>query len=311
MLSRFFSKSQPFVFVILALYLLSGFVLAFVYSSPADITLLLISKKTGVYLLLVFMLLLINFICKRNKIDQQNAFAILFFSALALNYLQSLINFDSVFTAVLTLLFIRRLLNLKNNSRHKKKIFEASFFLFFVVLINPALLPLVIVLFTGIATYSYDDVRNFLVPVIAFSSAYMLCQIYCQLVDDKWFYLFKVFSSINYSFSFYNTIELIIAFIITCIFTLFMAVMVLKDVNQTNVQRRLMLRLISFTGLILLGSALFLSDQNGDVLFVYHAVVALQAGNIIRFKRKWMNEAIVLFFFLSGGFTLLSGFLNL
>jgi len=80
--------------------------------------------------------------------------------------------------------------------------------------------------------------------------------------------------------------------------------------SQTNVQRKLMLRLISFSGLILLASALFLSDQDGDVLLVYHAVIALQAGNILRSKKKWINETVVLFFMLSGSITWFSGLLN-
>ena len=310
MLSRFFSKSQPFVFVVLAFYLLGGFILACVYSISFDISFLLISQKTGVYLMLVLILLLINFICKRNKIDHQNTYAILFFSALALNYPQSLIKFDSILVVILALLFIRRLLNLKNNVRHKKKIFEASFFLFFIILIDPALAPLVIVLFAGIATYSYDDVKNFLVPFIAFLSAYMLCQIYSQLILDEWFAFSKNFSSVNYTFSFYDTTRMIVAFIFTCIFSLYMIIMVLKDMSQTNVQRKLMLRLISFSGLILLASALFLSDQDGDVLLVYHAVIALQAGNILRSKKKWINETVVLFFMLSGSITWFSGLLN-
>ena len=299
MLSRFFSKSQPFVFVVLAFYLLGGFILAFIYNSSSEISLIEIAQKTGVYLLVVFILLLINFICKRNKIDQQNAYAILFFSALALNYAQSLIKFDSVFVVILTLLFMRRLLNLKNNVRHKKKIFEASFFLFFIILINPALAPLIIVLYVGIATYSYDDVKNFLVPFVAFLPAYMLCQIFSQLFLDKWFFFSEKFSSINYTFSFYDTTRMIIAFIITCVFSLYMIIMVLKDMSQTNIKRKLMLRLISFSGIILLACALFLSNQDGDVLLVYHTVIALQAGNILKSKKKWINETLILFFMLS------------
>jgi hypothetical protein len=310
MLSRFFSKSQPFVFVVLAFYLLVGFILAFIYSSSSEISFLQISQKTGVYLLLVFILLLINFICKRNKIDQQNAFSVMFFSALALNYPQSLIKFDSIFVVILTLLFIRRLLNLKNNVRHKKKIFEASFFLFFIILINPALTPLIIVLYAGIATYSYDDAKNFLVPFVAFLSTYMLCQIYSQLFVDEWFFFSEKFSSINYTFSFYDTTRMITAFSITCVFSLYMIIMVLKDMSQTNIQRKLMLRIISFSGIILLASALFLSNHNGDVLLVYHAVIALQAGNILRSKKKWINETVVLFFILSGSITWFSGLLN-
>ena len=311
MLSRFFSKSQPFVFVVLAFYLLGGFILAIIYNISSDISFLQISQKTAVYLMLVLILLLINFICKRNKIDQQNSYAIFFFSALVLNYPESLIKFDSVFVAILTLLFIRRLLNLKNNVRHKKKTFEASFLLFFIILIDPALAPLIIILYAGIATYSYNDVKNFLVPVVAFLSAYMLCQIYSLLFLDKWFLFFDRFSSINYTFSFYTSIRLISAFSITCVFSLYMIIMVLKDMNQTNVQRKLMLRLISFSGIILLASALFLSDQDGDVLLVYHAVIALQAGNILRSKKKWINETIVLFFMISGSITWFSGLLNL
>jgi len=310
MLSRFFSKSQPFVFVVLAFYLLGGYILAFIDSNSSEISFLLISKKTGIYLLLVLMLLLINFICKRNKIDHQNAFAILFFSCLALNYPQSMIKFESVFVALLSLLFIRRLLNLKNNIRHKKKIFEASFILFFIVLINPALAPLIIILFASIATYSYDDVKNFLVPFVAFLSAYMLCHIYSQLILDEWFVFSKNLNSVNYTFSFYNTTRMIVAFSFTCIFSLYMIIMVLKDMSQTNVQRKLMLRLISFSGLILLASALFLSHQNSDVLLVYHAVIALQAGNILRSKKKWVNETVILFFILSGSITWFSGLLN-
>ena len=310
MLSRFFSKSQPFVFVVLAFYLLVGFIIALIYNSSSTISFLQISQKTGVFLLVVLILLLINFICKRNKIDNQNAFAILFFSALALNYPQSLISFNTVFVSILALLFIRRLLNLKNNVRHKKKIFEASFLLFFIVLVNPGLAPLIIVLFAGIATYSYDDAKNFLVPFVAFLSAYMLSQIYSRLFLDEWFFFSEMFSSINYTFSFFNTTKMITAFSITFLFTFYMIIMVIKDMNQTNIQRKLMLRLISFSGIVLLASALFLSNDNGDVLFVYHAVIALQAGNILRSKKKWINEAVIVFFMLSGIITWFSGLLS-
>jgi len=310
MLSRFFSKSQPIVFVVLALYLFGGFFLAFLYDRSTPINLLLIGKKTGVYLLLVLILLLINFICKRNKIDHQNSYAILFFTILSLNYPQGLIGFEPVFVAMLSLLFMRRVLNLKNHHGHKKKIFEASFFLYFIVLLQPALTPLIIVLYAGIATYSYGDVKNFLVPLVAFFSAFMLCQIYTRILNDEWFYLLSFFDQINLRFSFYDTNRLRTGFFMTVLFTLYMTIMVLKDMGKTNVQRRSILRLISFSGLMILASALFLGGQDGDILFTYHAVIALQAGNILKFKKKWVNEAIILFFAFSGAFTWFSGLVN-
>lgn len=299
MLSRFFSKSQPIVFLALSFYMLLGFIGAIVFYNYNEFNLLFILKQTGVFLLLVFLLLLINFICKRNEIDQQNAYAILFFSALSLNFPESIINYKAVMSLILVLLAMRRLLNLKNNTRHKKKIFEASFFLFLASLFYPWLIGLVLIIYLAIAFYSYHDTRNFIVPIMSFFSAYMISLVVHKIFSGHWLNIIDNFKSIDVSFQIFYNNELIFGLSGCILFTVLIIPATIKQINQDNVQKKLMLRLLSATSIVFLLLILFFVDLTGDELFIYSGIVVLPSGNFLSFKKNWINEIIIIIFLIS------------
>jgi hypothetical protein len=126
MISSIFRKTKPFNYVILLtfLFVFYGVVVFLLFSTPYQQNILF--EQIFSLAALLFLIFLINFVVKRNKITGPNSFVILFFTLLIVLFPEVLLDNNGIFCTFFLLLAVRKLLSIKSLIKIKLKIFDAS-----------------------------------------------------------------------------------------------------------------------------------------------------------------------------------------
>lgn len=293
MLSRFFGKSKPFVFLCLIGYLSLGFWISAMRSSLS-----LNWAVIGKYVVLISLLFGVNFIVKRNKINKQNAFAVFVFTMLSTFFPDFYLDFAYLIPAFFVVLGLRRLISLKTQIEPKKKIFDASLWFFIACIFQPFLLPLVLLVFLAVIQYTLYDPKNLLIPFIAWICGGLFFTAFQLWKTDEWIFFYELYTGFgwnNFSLIWQENTVFISAFTILSLFVLFG---ISKVINSAALALKTSLVMVLFAFIfILLGW--MLSNQNTIAgLAIAFIPLSMLAGKSLEIKIKPILKEGLLWLFL-------------
>ena len=174
MLSSIFGNSKPINYIIilgfLALfYVLVGWERMTGLHTASDILVFVLALSV-----LLFSIMVVNFIVKRNQITGSNDYAILFFSLLIVLFHEVLLDYNAIMGNFFLLLALRRLISLKSLKNIKLKLFDASFWIAVGSLFYDWMLLYIVLVYISLYIYEPKNIRNWLVPIIAMACAAIL-----------------------------------------------------------------------------------------------------------------------------------------
>ena len=137
MLTRFFSHSKPIAFAIISILFTMAFFIENFLSISVEVSASYIIKKTGLFFVFLFIIFLLNFMVKRNKIHKSNTYAVSIFVFLSIAFPELLRSSEFILSYLFLLLSMRKILSLKTNKDVKQKIFDSGFLLMISVFFNP------------------------------------------------------------------------------------------------------------------------------------------------------------------------------
>jgi len=186
MLTKFFGKSAPINYLLLAIVLLCGILVFNLLLLPTAKPPLQIVANG---ILLVFIMLLLDFVIRKNRLNKSNNYGIYIFALLALMIPQAALRDHVIWSTLFSLLALRRIFSLYSSRNVEKKILDASlwiaiasFFSFYCVL----LLPL---LYYAIVVQSQLRFSHLVIPVLGFAAtALIFSAIWIILFDEiNWY----------------------------------------------------------------------------------------------------------------------------
>jgi len=180
MISSFFGKTKPINYIILLtfIFVFYWFVHFIIFDKWYDTLELVL--KTAVLAVLFFSLLILNFIVKRNKITGSHSYAILFFTMLLLVFPQTLLDSNSVMCTFFLLLAMRRLISVRSLKDIRVKIFDATIWIVVASIFYDWALIYLIVVYMAINIYEPKNLKNWLAPLAAVFTVFMIG--YCVLI---------------------------------------------------------------------------------------------------------------------------------
>ena len=163
-----------------------------------------------VLLLLLFSLLVMNFIVKKNDLTKQNDFTLLFATIFTGLFPSVFENLQIVCIHLLILFAFRRIITLGSLRSVKQKIFDASLFISLAVLFDSLIVVYFVVVYVGILMYVSNDYRNWFVPIISFIAIISMYIVYLYSTEQSVLtnQLFQFDVKINYSVTNYRRIAL-------------------------------------------------------------------------------------------------------
>ncbi len=226
MISSIFRKTKPinYIIVLTFLFLLYGVTHFFFFERSYAPQELLIQGL--ILCVLLFSVFAVNFIVKKNKITETNAFAILFYVLLITLFNEVLVDNNVILCSFFLLLSHRKLISLKSLKNNKFKIFDATLWITIASLFYDWALLYLILVFIAIYMYEPENFRNWLVPLVAIFTVFVISFSILMLVDKVSFfrnhYVFNNSFNMEYFFSWkqgYRNITYILINIVLCIIT--------------------------------------------------------------------------------------------
>lgn len=294
MITKIFSKSRPMHLVISNLLVVISFIFAFIYKKGANS----FSETTAIYLiipLILFSIFLTDFIAKRNHINKNDDYAILFYTLFLFLIPEVFLELSVVLSSVFVLLAIRRLASLQSHVEIKQKIFDASLWVSMAAVFEFWSILFFALIFIAVIIQVSNDFRNWIIPFLGFSVILILFVLYALVFD------FEVLDTIQdkmiVGFDLNHVISLFYSIPTAALFSFLFIVLVFQVMVVSSYLAIMQNTIKIIIAMLLIGILVYVfSSEKHDGLLLYcFAPLAIMASNFISaIKKTWIKEGVVI-----------------
>ncbi len=294
MLTSFFGKSSPVNYLIIGMLIGIGYLAVHIFSLTPEFNVLNLIKHIFLTGLAVFMMMLVDFIVRKNNLTARNTYAIFIFAFFLLMVPVILQNGNMIVAVVFCLLAFRRIFSLTSDKNIEKKVLDASiwlalasFFYFYSILY-------VVVLYYAILRTPRVSFRHFFIPPLGLMAVFLLATAYQYMVNDSFGWFTGYLPEAEMDFSAYNSVKLLIP--TTIILALAIWIGVYRILRISKVKRKQRPNYLILT-LIMLGSFFiaFIGEvKDGSELLLTLPATAIAVTGFIEKREKVFSREISL-----------------
>ncbi|MBS9774569.1 MAG: hypothetical protein KGV59_05365 [Tenacibaculum sp.] len=291
MIANFFRKSKPINTVAIICVLL------FYYSIA------IVTNKIPFQPIAVFGVLLTlgssQFIIIKNKLTKHNSYSFLLFVLLITFFVKTLTFTSSLYSNLILFLFLRKVYSLKKETKTIQKIFDASFWIGILFIIEPFLIIFITLLYFAIYLNEGLKIRTLLIPIIGFFIPVFLYFTYCFWFNkiNDFCQLFYSFTDINWGLYLKN--NYLISIIFTLIFILISIILKTPKIIQTKDSFNFSWLLLILNFILSALLIYFIDNKNGsEFIYIIFPSAIIIANGIELYQKKWISDIILLLFFI-------------
>ena len=262
MLAKFFGKSAPINYLFLSIVLLCGTLLYAFWGDQAPVENLF--AVLGVGGLLVFSLLLLDFIIRKNRLNAGNNFGIYAFTLLALTIPQALARIELVWATVFCLLALRRIFSLSKPRNTEKKILDAAIYIALASFFSFYSILLLLLLYYAILAMSTVRFNYLVIPVLGFVAVGLLLTVFWILMYNSfnWFGQLELLPVLDFSAYLDPGLMFLTGFIF--LLGLLSVFTTLRRIRRLNRKARPFYLILPLAIMLLMVSAILAADKDGS-----------------------------------------------
>lgn len=299
MLTSFFGKSNPVNYLILGAFIVLGYLLGAISGSSIVITPILLLEHAFFIVLSVLIMLLLDFIIRKNHLTKNNTFAILFFTCFLIMLPVIFFQYKIILANAFLLLALRRIISLRSDKNSTKKIFDASVWITVASLFYFWSLLFFIPLWIAIIQKPNANYKQMLVPFTGFAAVLLINTAYQLLVNDSFVWFINWQDSISFDFSKYNSAAVLLPVTVILGFYIWTGVYRILKISTVSLKEKsnyLLLLYLSFTSFFV---ALFGPEKTGaEILFILAPVAIISANYIENFEtERYVEKDVAEFWF--------------
>lgn len=166
MLTSFFSNSKPIQYFLLSALFVVGYFMLVYFGYLAGTNVRSLWEYLFIAALGVFLLLLLDFIIRKNGITQPNTYALFFFTFGLLLVLNNHTSPQEMLTLLFVLLALRRIISIKSSKNIEKKILDTSLYLSIASYFEVWILLLFVFLYLAIFQKNDSNWRFYFMPLV-------------------------------------------------------------------------------------------------------------------------------------------------
>jgi hypothetical protein len=213
MIANFFNKTKPAtIFILVALLFVYYFTATFLLHS-AELSFNFLIKRISFFIFIALLLLIVNFIVKKNKLTKDNSYALLLMVFLLGTFPEAMFSSNIVFANFALMLGFRKIYSLRTGVDTKLKLFDACFWIGVAILFYSWSIFYVLLVYLGMIIHQKLTVKNLFIPIVGFVTPVIIYFTYCLYFKDAAFFYNKFNYEINLDFSSYTSLKLLIPFI--------------------------------------------------------------------------------------------------
>jgi len=281
MIANLFSKTKPLNYLLSLILLILVLIVRLVFKNSSSNSGLFIAEEIGLFVLLLGIVFLTDFISIKNELVRNNNYALLLFVSFLLFFPTFYMNRTSIIANFFVLLALRRLLSLKSLNQIKEKIFDASFWIFLATLFHFWSILFIILVFIAIIFHAYTDYRNWIIPFIAFFIVAILFFIANDFSNQTLLPELLLKSNYSLDFSYFSSIYQRFALAFFSSISVLFFVTYLFDIPNKVLNAQASHKIIALYFLIgVVIYVLSISKNNGILAFCF-APLAIMGANFI------------------------------
>lgn len=293
MITSVFKKSTPLNYSLVVILMLVFFFIFQFQDISWTKSLISISEKISLLIVVLGSMLITNFVVKKNGLSKDNGYTIFFYLLLTLFFPSALNNPNILLANFFVLLALRRLLSLQSLKASKEKIFDASLWILLASLFQFWSILFMVLVFISIIFHVAGDYRNWILPFIALFAIATLFLLVALLfnIDVLAFFHDRVIVDfrINYFTNNYQNGALSI-YVAVALFFVVSLLMTLS--NRPLLLHSSYKKIVAY---FFIGVIIFLVSPNksNDLLLFTVAPLAIMGSSHIEFSQNKLNNEIV------------------
>lgn len=293
MLTSFFSKSRPVNIVIITLYLLVFFLIFSVFKTALPEWILLL-KKGGIFLVLIFSIFLLNFISGKNELTGKNGFKIVLFAGFVCAFPAVFNNYNIILANLFLLLAMRRMISLKSQRHTAQKIFDATFWIGIASLFYFWSVFFLFLVYFAVLVHAGHKFKNWLIPFVAVLVLLSLVTSGSLLVNDTFYTWNDWFQASNFDFINYRSLPILLPVAFMFALTIWASFFYILIIQKASANTKTSLFIILLAAGLAITVAVFAPDKNSSELLFFFAPLAIIVSNYFeKTKDKWFKESLL------------------
>ena len=277
MLTSFFGNSKPVNTIVVLVYMTLGFVVANISLQGVHFDSVQILKSLGTWALYIFTMFVLTFISQKNELTRRTSYRILLFGAFTLAFPEAINSPQILTSGVFIMLSMRRILSLRSGRYMERKLFDAGFWLGLSVLTFFWSALFVFVLAGALYYYGKNNLRYWLIPLLAFGAIAILGACYMLYTDQASSMLSRVYDPVSFDFSAYSNLKVLIPVAFCIAFMLWAVWTFIKELGSSSVAIRPTFNLILLFAVVALAIVLVSPDKNGAAWYYFAIPLAIIA----------------------------------
>ena len=297
MLTSFFGKSKPINYILLSVAIIIGYFFGVLTAQEQSLSLGSLSSHGLVIFLMVFAVLLLDFIIRKNNVTKNNTFAILLFVLFVL-LVPEVYNAPKLILAnIFVLLATRRILSLTTEKNTVKKIFDATMYITLASFCYGWAILFFVVLYPAITNKTKFTLTYLFIPIIGFLGITSIAVAYQFVVTDSYSWIYLWIPERDFDLSGYGDRGLFITTVLLLGLLLWMGGARLSRLASLSKKEKPSAITILLIAIISVGIVLAKTQKNGSELFFLFAPIAAITSNYIESgtskTRRVFNEVFL------------------
>jgi hypothetical protein len=297
MLTSFFGKSRPINYILLSLGVIIGYFFRLLMVPKPLLSPDSIATQGGVVFLMVFAVLLLDFIIRKNNVTKNNNFVILLFVLFVLLVPQVYSAPKLILANIFVLLATRRILSLTTEKNTVKKIFDATMYITLASFCYGWAILFFMVLYPAIINKTKFNITYLFIPIVGFLGITSIAVAYQFVVTDSYSWLYLWIPERDFDMSAYSETKLLITTVLLLGLLLWMGIVRLSKLGSLSKKERPSAVTILLIAIISVGIVLAKEQKNGSELFFVFAPIAAVTSNFIEAgtskTRRVFNEVFL------------------
>jgi len=287
-LTSFFSKSKPINYLVVGFYMLILYVIAHFKKGIVYEILPIVLFFAGAILYILPMLLL-NFVARKNNINDKGTYTILLYAFLTGLLPDALTNISILIASFLVMLGLQNLLYLSNGKYVKANIFNAAMYVSLASLAFFWSIAFLIPVFIGIWYFEPKNYRNWIIPLISLIMVYVLANCFTLVFYDSFFSVLQYADTISISFDQYlQKGQLFSTGIITICLLFFLVIYALKFGRKPANIKPILILIVVY---IIIAIIVAIVAPTNDISALFFAAVPLSIIGATYFEIQFYEYA--------------------
>ncbi len=295
MLTSFFSKSKPVIFLTVVVFMAVFYISANIKAIFFNFEISTLITKLAILVSFLLSAMVLNFIAKKNELTKRSGYKILIFALCSVSFLAILTDNQVIAANLCILLALRRIISLRSRKDVAIKIFDATFWICIASLFYFWAILFLFIVYCGILFHAVNYFKNWLIPLVAVFIVFLMVTTFHLLVNDEFYTWAAWFQQSSFKFENYQNLSLLIPLSIILALTFWTLSHYFKLYKKAGIRSRPTFMLVLIALMISLFVAILSPVKNGSEWLFFFVPFSIITSNYFESKKeKGFKEVLLI-----------------